>query len=217
MTVALPPTIYRANLQLADVDRGCYQQLAVTVARHPSETAERLVTRLLAYALWFEEGLSFTRGICAGDEPDLWRTGADGRAETWIEVGLPEADRIIRAARHVRHVSLLASGRGLPRWCDLHLPRLSGLDNLQVVSLDQLFLNVLAEQLERGISWEITVTDGILYLGSKGMVLESPIIVLAGSGGGRQPPTSDEPGGRSSTRAGAASAPRIGRGRQYNR
>lgn len=182
--MALPPTIYRANLQLADVDRNCYQQLAVTVARHPSETAERLVARLLAYALCFEDGLTFTRGIGAGDEPDLWRKGADGRVEIWIEVGLPDAERIVKATRHARRVLLLACGRGLSRWSEQCLPRLESLSNLQAISLDQAFLQTLAERLERGITWEVTVTEGILYLASGGTVLETPISQLIGARGG---------------------------------
>ncbi len=75
--MALPSTIHRATIQLADIDSDRYESLQATVARHPSETAERLTARLLAYALCFEEGLVFTRGIAAGDEPDLWCKGPE--------------------------------------------------------------------------------------------------------------------------------------------
>jgi uncharacterized protein YaeQ len=171
--MALPPTIYRVNLQLADVDRGCYQQLAVTVARHPSETTQRLLARLLAYALCFEEGLNFSRGISAGNEPDLWLKGPDGRVELWIEVGLPDSERIVKATRHARRVILLAFGKGLPRWRDQHLPRLLAVRNLQVLTLDAAFLKELEEGLERSIAWEMTTSDGTLYLNSAGKVLET--------------------------------------------
>jgi uncharacterized protein YaeQ len=76
--MALTPTIYRVSIHLSHIDRGCYEHLQATVARHPSETAERLVARLLAYALCYEPDLVFTKGIAAGDEPDLWRKGGDG-------------------------------------------------------------------------------------------------------------------------------------------
>ena len=171
--MALPPTIYRANLQLADVDRDCYRQLAVTLARHPSETGERLVGRLLAYALCFEEGLAFTRGICAGDEPDLWLKGPDDRVELWVEVGLPDSERIVKASRHARRVVLVAFGKGLPRWRDQHLSRLETLSNLQVLALDSAFLQQLVAGLERSITWEMTVSAGTLYLSSGDRVLET--------------------------------------------
>ena len=106
--MALPTTIYRVNIQLSDVDRGVYEPLQSTVARHPSETEERLVARLLAYALFFEPELAFTKGISAVDEPDLWLKGPDGRVLLWVEVGMPEADRIIKAGRHTERVALVA-------------------------------------------------------------------------------------------------------------
>jgi len=178
--MALPPTIYRATLQLADVDRGCYERLAFTVACHPSETSERLVARVLAYALCYEEGLGFSRGISAGEEPDLWRKGPDGRVETWIEVGLPDAERLSKASRHARRVTLLACGKGFPRWAEQHLPRLATLDNLQVFTLEQGFLQALRDRLERGFAWELTITSGVLYLSCGGTTLESPVTLLAG-------------------------------------
>lgn len=179
--MALPPTIYRATLQLADVDRGCYEKLALTLARHPSETAERLVARLLAYALWYREGLAFSRGICAGNEPDLWSREPDGRVAYWVEVGLPETERLIRAARQSAQVRLLACGRGLPRWSELQLPRLAALGNLQVVTVAAEFVEALCQRLERSIAWELTVTAGTLYLTTCGVTLESPLSFLAGA------------------------------------
>lgn len=173
--MALPSTIYRANIQLSDIDRGVYETLQITVARHPSETAERLVARLLAYCLFHEQGLEFTRGISASDEPDLWSKGPDGRVTAWIEVGLPEAERLIKAARHAERVALLACGNSLQVWERLQLPKLSGVSNLAVTTVDQCFINRLVELLERNIVWEITITEGTLYLQVAGQSLETPI------------------------------------------
>ncbi|HEY5514244.1 MAG TPA: YaeQ family protein, partial [Geomonas sp.] len=108
--MALPSTVYRASVQLSDLDRQVYEQLQTTIVRHPSETAERLVARLLAYALCFEEGLSFTKGVGSGDEPDLWSKGPDGRVKLWIEVGLPDPDRLAKSCRHVERAVLFACG-----------------------------------------------------------------------------------------------------------
>ena len=173
--MALPSTIYRANLQLSDIDRGVYETLQTTVARHPSETAERLVARLLAYALFQEEGLQFSKGISASDEPDLWSKGPDGRTLLWVEVGLPDAERLIKAARHAGRVALLACGNALPVWERQQLPKLAGVANLTVTTVDQSFINRLVALLERTITWEITVTEGTLYLQLAGESLETPI------------------------------------------
>ena len=119
---------------------------------------------MLAYAIFFEPELAFTKGICATDEPDLWVKGADGRVRFWVEVGLPEADRIIKASRHSERVALLACGRALASWDQQHLPKLERVGNLTVISIDQAFIAQLASQLERSINWSITITDGTLYL-----------------------------------------------------
>jgi uncharacterized protein YaeQ len=162
--MALPSTIYKATIQLADIDRGRYETLAATVARHPSETEERLVARLLAYALFCEEDLVFTRGLCATDEPDLWVKGGDDRVRFWVEVGLPDAERIVKASRHAERVALLACGRALPGWEQQHLPKLAPVPNLTVIAIDQPFLASLVERLERSVSWSITITEGVCYL-----------------------------------------------------
>jgi uncharacterized protein YaeQ len=162
--MALPSTIYRANIQLSDIDRNVYETLQTTMARHPSETEERLVARLLAYALFYEEQLLFTKGVSAGDEPDLWVKGPDGRTLLWIEVGLPDAERIIKAGRHSARVILIASGKTMQNWEQQQLPKLEGLANLAVVSFDKAFIACLVSKLDRSINWSITVTDGSLYI-----------------------------------------------------
>lgn len=151
-------------MQLSDVDREVYESLQVTVARHPSETEERLVARLLAYALFYDPELTFTKGISAGDEPDLWVKGPDDRVLLWVEVGLPEADRIIKASRHVERAVLIACGRALPKWEQQHLPKLENVPNLSVIRFDQAFINGLSATLDRSINWSVTITDGNLYI-----------------------------------------------------
>ncbi|MCP3176491.1 YaeQ family protein [Desulfuromonas sp. KJ2020] len=178
--MALPATIYRVVIDLADLDRGCYARLETTAARHPSETAERLVTRLLAYALCYHEELGFTKGICAGDEPDLWSREADGRVLEWIEVGLPDADRLRKASRHAGRVVLVASGSGLRRWLEQHQAKLASVPNLTILALDAEFIGRLAASLERAINWSLTVTEGTLYLTRGGETLEAPLHLIQG-------------------------------------
>lgn len=178
--MAQPSTIYRASIQLADVDRSRYETLQVTVARHPSETEERMVARLLAFSVFFEPGLSFTRGVGAGDEPDLWLKHPDGRVAAWIEVGLPEAERLIKASRHSSQVALLTCGSTLSAWENQQLPRLKDVPNLTVVALEQGFLAGLVSRLDRSISWSLTISDGEIYLNVGDETLESSLQVLVG-------------------------------------
>ena len=160
--MALPSTIHRVNIQLSNVDRGIYESLQATVARHPSETEDRLVARLLAYVLFYEPELAFTKGIGAGDEPDLWLKGPDGRVLLWVEVGLPEPDRLVKAGRHAERVALIACGRALPKWEQQHLAKLEGIQNLSLIRFDQAFISSLSATLDRSINWSVTITDGNL-------------------------------------------------------
>ncbi|BCR03219.1 hypothetical protein DESUT3_02880 [Desulfuromonas versatilis] len=176
--MALPATVYRAAIELANVDANHYEKLQFTVARHPSETAERLVARVLAYALWHEEGLAFTKGICAGDEPDLWSKEPDGRVRLWIEVGLPDPERLRKASRHAGQVVLLAYGAGRPRWEAAHLGRLAGAANIRVFALEEVFLKQVVACLERSIVWSLTVTEGSLFLTAGETSLETALICL---------------------------------------
>jgi len=184
--MAQPSTIYRAGIQLSDIDRGLYESLQITVARHPSETEERLLGRILAYALCYEPELAFTKGVGAGDEPDLWIKGPDGRVRCWIEVGLPDAERLVKASRHSEQVVLCAFGSSLPVWEKQQLPKLLGFSNLTVISLDQAFLRSLSERLQRSISWSLTVTEGALYLAIDGETLESAVTHLTGPDTGQR-------------------------------
>lgn len=176
--MALPSTIYRASIQLADLDRNCFETLQATVARHPSETPERLLARLLAYALCYQEGLVFTKGVSAGDEPDLWAKEPDGRVALWVEVGLPDPARLQKAARHAGEVVLLAFGPTRFRWEAQHLAALGRISNLRILGLDFAFLSALVASLQRSIDWSITITEGTLYLTHGGESLETRVLPL---------------------------------------
>lgn len=177
--MALPSTIYRASIQLADLDRNCFETLQATVARHPSETPERLLARLLAYALCYQEGLVFTKGVSAGDEPDLWAKEPDGRVALWIEVGLPDPARLQKAARHSGQVVLLAFGPTRFRWEAQHLATFGRIPNLRILGLDFAFLSALVAGLQRSIDWSITITEGVLYLTQGSETLETRIQPLS--------------------------------------
>lgn len=161
--MALTATTYKVHLGLSDTDRGIYESLRMTVARHPSETEERMVARILAYGLWYEERLAFGRGLSDVDEPALWLHSLDGQTEHWIEVGRPDSDRLIRAARRTPRVSLLAYGN-TDQWLVQTLPKVAALDNLVIAALPREPLDRLAVDLPRTIDWGLMITDDVLYV-----------------------------------------------------
>jgi|SRR5690606_27088073 len=176
--MALQATPYKIELNLTDIDRSIYETLRFTVARHPSETEERLAVRLIAYALFYSEQLAFGRGLSDVDEPALWEKSLDGRVLHWIEVGQPDAERLTWCSRRAERVSLVAYG-SLRVWQTRVLDSLN-LKNLSVVAVDQAALEHLAQDLPRSLSWSIMISDGILFITDERGQHEIPLQWLAG-------------------------------------
>src|SRR6185295_12969669 len=115
--MALKSTIFKAEISVADIDRGYYRDHALTIARHPSETDERMMLRLLAFALHADDALEFGRGISTDDEPDLWRRDLTGAIKAWIDVGLPDEREVRKACGRADQVHILAyGGRAVDLW-----------------------------------------------------------------------------------------------------
>jgi uncharacterized protein YaeQ len=171
--MAQKATIYRATLDVSHVDRGVYGEHALTVARHPSETMERTVMRMLAYVLRCDEGLEFGRGVSAADEPDLWRREGDGRVLEWIEVGQPDAKRLIKAARQSQECRLFVFGDGASRYRSAQLDGMKVPENLSVAHLDDAFVRAVAATCDRQIRWSVTVSDGMIFLDANGEHFET--------------------------------------------
>ena len=159
-------TIYRVQLGLSLIDRGVYAERTLTVAQHPSETLERTLARILAYALRFDEslGLEFGRGVSATDEPDLWSREGDGRVREWVEVGQPDGKRLLKASRHSTRVTLFAFGDGVDRWREAQLDGIRATDNLGVARIDDGFLANIASATDRQLRWSLTLSEGIVFL-----------------------------------------------------
>src|SRR4030095_11416346 len=135
--MALKSTIFKAELSVADIDRGYYRDHALTIARHPSETDERLMVRLLAFALHADERLEFGRGLSDEDEPALWRRGYTGEIEQWIELGQPDESRIRKACGRAQQVVVITySGHGAEVWWNKNAQTLARLKNLTVIDID---------------------------------------------------------------------------------
>lgn len=162
--MALKPTIYKAQIELADSDRNCFESLSLTLARHPSETLERMAARLLAYCLNHTRGLAFTKGISTADEPDLWIHSDHGEIEHWIEVGQPEQPRLRKACGRARQVSVYAFAKSTPTWWKLHGDDIGALPRLQVWQFDWNEIQAAAELLDRTVQLNTSIVGGILYL-----------------------------------------------------
>jgi len=172
-------SIYRVQLELSHVDRDVYAELQLTLARHPSETMERTVMRLFSFGLRYDEGLEFGRGVSATDEPDLWRRSGDGRVIEWIEVGQPEARRLIKASRQSERCQLFVFGEGAERWRQAQLEDTKLPDNLSVARIDDAFIEALAESTDRQIRWSMTISEATIFLTTRDATFEtSPEIWL---------------------------------------
>jgi len=181
--MAIKATIYKAGIQIADMDRGFYEDLNLTIARHPSETDERMMVRIYAFALHAAEGLKFTEGIAAKeDEPDIWLKNLMGDIDVWIEVGLPDEKKIKKACNRSKEVYVYPyAGRSVQTWWKPIAGRLSKHKNLNVIALPQEATKALAKLAQRTMSLHFNVQDGQIWMGdSKNNILVEPEVVFGG-------------------------------------
>ena len=163
--MALNATIYKVELQVSDMDRHYYATHALTLARHPSETEERLMVRLLAFAMYADERLEFGKGISDEDEPALWRKAYTDEIELWIEVGQPDETRIRRACGRSRQVVVINYGGNVAEiWWNKVGASLSRNRNLTVLDLPAGTVAGLAALLQRGMRLQCLIQDGQLQL-----------------------------------------------------
>ncbi|MDR1996182.1 YaeQ family protein [Azonexus sp.] len=182
--MALKSTIFKAELQLADLDRGYFAEHALTLARHPSETDERMMVRLLAFALNASPTLAFGRGLSTEDEADLQDVDATGAIACWIDVGLPDEKNIRRACNRARQVVVLAyGGRGADIWWQQTAAKVGSQKNLRVLQLAAEEGKALASLAERSMKLQCTIQDGVVWLGSDRRQVElHPAVLQAGPG-----------------------------------
>lgn len=158
--MALTATIHKISLGVADIDRGHYGDYPLTVARHPSETEERMMVRVLAYALFAREGLEFGRGLSSDDEPDLWARDLTGRITLWIDVGLPDPRRVRKACGRADQVCLLVFGSARADiWWRDHAATLANQDNLQILRIAAAPSSELAALCERTLRLDVSIQD----------------------------------------------------------
>ena len=159
-------TIFKALLHIADVDRHYYDDHTVTLARHPSETDERMMVRLLAFAFHAHETLLFGRGLSAEAEPALWQKDLTGLIELWIEVGLPDEKALRQACGRAQQVCVYSyGGRAADQWWKENVAGLERLKNLTVMNLSPEGSRALAGLAQRNMELHCTIQDGQLLIG----------------------------------------------------
>lgn len=165
--MALKATIFKAMLNIADLDRGVYLDANLTLARHPSETDLRLVVRLLAWALNAHDDLTFTKGLCADDEPELWLKNLHGGIDHWIDVGLPDERRLKKGCNRSEQVTLYTyAGRAVDLWWQANQALLNRHDNLRIVDFSEEELAPLVDLAERNMQWQVTISEGQVFINS---------------------------------------------------
>lgn len=162
--MALGSTVYVYDLSLSDMDRGVYEQLSLKVACHPSESVEYMLTRVLAYALECQEGLTFTQGLCAADEPALWVRDLTGQLRAWIEVGTPDAARLHKASKTCERIVVYCHKDMALYLRNLAGQRVHAPERVQLVEMDRRFVEAVAARVTRRTTMAVSVTEGQLYL-----------------------------------------------------
>jgi uncharacterized protein YaeQ len=162
--MALGATIYNFKIELADSDRGVYAPLDLRVARHPSETEEYLLTRLLAYCLEYTEGISFSNGLSDSDQPAISVRDLTGALRVWIDVGAPEAARLHRAAKLAARVAVYTHKDAEQLAARLSAEKIHRADALELYAVDRDWLAALRVRLARRMEFALTVSDRHVYL-----------------------------------------------------
>jgi len=178
--MALKATICKASLQIADVDRNYYAEHALTVARHPSETDERMMARLLAFALNAHERLAFCKGLSDTDEPDLWQKDLTGAIEHWIEVGQPDDKRLLRACGRAEKVTVYAYGNRAELWWQPLAEKLERAKNLTVWRIPVPAAQALEKLAGRSMQLQCTVQEGQLYFSDAAETVQLQLAPLKG-------------------------------------
>ena len=181
--MALSATVYNFKIELADSDRGVYAPLDLRVARHPSETEDHLLTRVLAYCLEYSEGISFSNGLSDSDQPAISVRDLTGALRVWIDVGAPEAARLHRAAKLAPRVAVYTHKNPEQLAARLSAEKIHRAEALELYAVDRDWLAALTARLERRMEFALTVADRHVYLslGAETMTFAIRTVNLSGS------------------------------------
>ena len=178
--MAIKPTIYKLTVSLSDLNRQIYDSLCLTIARHPSETMERMAVRILAFCLNARKELVFSKGLSDTEEPDIWAHSLDGNLELWIDVGEPSPDRIKKVSRLAKEVKIYSFNSKAPTWWQQNEKQLISL-NANFYRFRWKQVEVLASIIDRGVDLSITISGDSLFVASELGESELILQALAGS------------------------------------
>lgn len=179
--MALKATIFKADVQIADMDRHYYENHALTIARHPSETDERMMIRVLAFIIHANEALAFGKGLSADDEPDLWQKDLTGAIDLWIDVGQPDDKEILKACGRSARVVVYCYSATSHIWWGQVGSRIERAKNLTVIQVDAAASTALAAFAQRTMQLQVTIQDGQIWITSNGETVQIDLTVLQGS------------------------------------
>lgn len=166
--MALKATIFKATLQIADMDRSYYHSHNLTIARHPSENDERMMLRILAFALHASDTLEFTKGLSTENEPDLWQKNLQNEIELWIELGQPDEKRLRKASARASQVYIYTyNERSATVWWQQIQGKLARFENLSVISIADDMVKSLADLSKRTMQLQCTIQDGQIWFGDE--------------------------------------------------
>ncbi len=173
--MALTATIYNFDVQLADVDRGVYESLSFKVAQQPSETAEYLLSRVLAYCLEYAEGIAFSKGIAEPDVPALSVRDLTGALQVWIDVGAPDAGRLHKASKAAPRVAVYTHRDPARLVTLLSGEKIHRAAELELYGLGKDLIDGLVQRLDRRNTWEMSITDRHMYVAVNGVTVEGDV------------------------------------------
>ena len=176
--MALKSTIFKADLQIADMDRQYYDGHGLTIARHPSETDERMMVRILAFVLHAHEALSFGKGLSTDDEPDLWQKDLTGAIELWIDVGQPDEKRIMKACGRSNQVMIYSYSSMSNIWWNQIASKVDRAKNLSVFNLPAATSQALAKLAQRSMQLQCTIQDGQVWNNGEGESIQIDLVQL---------------------------------------
>ena len=178
--MALKATVFKVQLQIADMDRHYYQDHSLTLAQHPSENDERMMVRLLAFALNASDTLAFTKGLSAeDDEPELWDKTLSGEINLWVEFGQSDEKWLRKAAGRAKQVQLFCyGGRSVPVWWKNNQQALQRYQNLSVLDIDEAAVAQMAKLVSRNMNLQCNISEGQIWLSdAEQSVLIEPVIL----------------------------------------
>ncbi|GAB4586156.1 YaeQ family protein [Nocardia sp. IFM 10818] len=174
--MALSATLHHFTVHLADVDRGVYEELELRVARHPSETVEFMLTRVLAYCLEYEEGIAFSEGgVSSTDEPAVLVRDLTGRITAWIEIGAPDADRVHRGSKLADRAAVYTHRDPVKVAAQLSGKRIHRAETIPLYSFDRAFIDAAAALIDRRNTVTVSVTERELFLEINGAGLGTSV------------------------------------------